>query len=1519
MNKLVVLTLDGDFPEGFRVSLEIGEDGSYPDVELNDNALKLPSLPTLPHIYQEWSNSYRSLDGYRIKPKKNQITNVKFQALKQECHAQTDILKQKFITWLQAESFRTIKEVCLTHLNITDEVRVIIRTNETQQRKLPWHLWDLFESYLHAEVAFSSLSSQRFQKSLRLNTRILIILGNSEGINVKEDEKLLKKYCQAAEIVVLAEPTPAELNQYLWDDTGWDMIFFSGHSRTESAKGRIFLNRTDSLTMDELRYGLQTAVTKGLQLAFFNSCDGLGIAAELESLHIPQIIVMREPVPDKVANQFLKYFLEEFTKGKSFYKSVNIARKKLQGLETEYPCASWLPVIVQNLLSTPPTWQSMGTVAKCPYRGLAAFQEADAAYFYGRETVTQQLVTAVKQKNLVAVVGASGSGKSSVVFAGLVPQLKRDKSHHWQIVSFRPGNNPLESLAIALSQEIGNRERLQELELEVELRNSDVCDGLRLRTLQNFLESSIIASPKSHIVLIADQFEELYTLCQDAEERRIFLDHLLNAVKTVPNFTLVITLRADFFGEALSYRPLSDALQDAQLNLGAMNAVELESAIAQPAHSLNVQLEPGLTQRLIDAVLESPSHLPLLEFTLTQLWQQQQQGWLTHQAYTDIGGIETALASHANLIYTQLSTADKEKVQQIFIQLVQPGEHNADVRRLATREEIGEANWHLVAQLADARLVVTNRNELTKIETVEIIHETLIKHWRTFKQWMINHGEFRRWQEQLRVNIRQWKNSRQDDGGLLRGKPLFDAEIWLMQRPTEISNYEQDFINLSLALRQREEQKELNAKRTKIIGLTGGIIVTSIFACFALFQWQQADFQRQQAQINELKSLSLAGKSLINSGDEIAGLIPILKSLTSLKTLTNLDNSTNIDILGNNLEVINQIREYNRLTGHPDEVASLNFSSNGQILASASRNQIKLWGRKGNLLQTLTVNNNDIFSVIMSHDNQYLIAASFDNKITVWRYNPAINLFVEKPILNFIEKDGLLAVSISPDGKTLATATKTGQVKFWTIDGKLLKTISAHSQKIWHLSFSADGQKLATASADNTVKLWNTEGKLLTTLQGHSDEVFSVNFSPNSQLIVTGSKDKNVKLWDLTGKLLHTFTAHNDEVLDVRFSPDSELIASASADDTVRVWSIKQQKELYKFSGHGGKASEVSFSPDGQILASASADKTVKLWRLQGILPTFTGNYVSISPDGETIAVSNEEGIITLRRRDGTLLQSFKAHTTEIIKVIFHPKSKNLVSIGKDNQIKLWDLSGNLLKSWQGHDLSHQNTLDFAPIQDISFSPDGNQIVTISRIDNKVKFWNLEGNLLKTWQNDNQFLTSINFSPDGKTLATSGDKTVKLWNLSGDLLKTLSGHEDNIATVNFSPDGRIIATAAADKTVKIWHSQTGEMLRSLSHNDSVSSIAFSHNSKVIVTASGDKIRFWNLDGELLYTLAGHKGEVFQVNLSLDGNFLASVHIGNHVILWNLDIHDLQQLSCDWLQDYLTTNQDLNVDEHHICN
>ena len=245
MKKLVVLKLDGDFNRGFGVGLEIGEDGKRANIELSDNQLRLPPIPNLPNIYQEWCRSYRGLDGHRIKLKKGQVSNVKFTSLREDCQKKADNIKLIFTNWLKADSFRRIKEECLIRLSPDDEIRFIIRTTELQLRKLPWHLWDLFDNYPDYEIGLSCFSSQRFSRGYRSWVRILVILGNSEGINVSEDEKLLKEYCQDAELVVLAEPSVLELNEYLWDENGWDILFFSGHSRTESAQGRIYINSWD--------------------------------------------------------------------------------------------------------------------------------------------------------------------------------------------------------------------------------------------------------------------------------------------------------------------------------------------------------------------------------------------------------------------------------------------------------------------------------------------------------------------------------------------------------------------------------------------------------------------------------------------------------------------------------------------------------------------------------------------------------------------------------------------------------------------------------------------------------------------------------------------------------------------------------------------------------------------------------------------------------------------------------------------------------------------------------------------------------------------------------------------------------------------------------------------------------------------------------------------------------------------------------------------------------------------------
>lgn len=396
MVKLVVLKIgDGNFDVGFPVTLQIGEDGDRPSTEITG---KLPPAPEIPQNYSCWQSAYRRL-GWRsrLAAPAVQVTNV---SITEDCYKAARILCNRLNTWLNSESFRSIREKLLEKLMPTDEVRLLLQTEDIRLQRLPWHLCDLFERYTKAEIALSALAYESIKQASppRAKVRILAILGNSTAIDIQADQFLLQQLPNA-EISFLVEPQRKELTEKLWG-RGWDILFFAGHSSShdiprqsygnEEQTSRIYLNQTDSLTISDLRYALQTAVEQGLKLAIFNSCDGLGLAQELASLHIPQLVVMREPVPDLVAQKFLKYFLKAFAGGKSLYLAMREARERLQGLEDQFPCATWLPIICQNPGEMPPTWRSLRGVLK-----------GDRQIWLGRRSLRTVVLTSVVITSLV--------------------------------------------------------------------------------------------------------------------------------------------------------------------------------------------------------------------------------------------------------------------------------------------------------------------------------------------------------------------------------------------------------------------------------------------------------------------------------------------------------------------------------------------------------------------------------------------------------------------------------------------------------------------------------------------------------------------------------------------------------------------------------------------------------------------------------------------------------------------------------------------------------------------------------------------------------------------------------------------------------------------------------------------------------------------------------------------------------------------------------------------------------------
>ena len=345
MGKLVVLTFaEGDLDKtGFSVTLQLGDEGKPATIQETGS---LPPNPEMVESYNSWKVTYYSFLGIKVRLGMivGQINNFSIG----DVNKKADNLSQNFNQWLKSKQFSHVREELVAHLKEDDEVRLIIQTSNMALRKLPWHLWDILERYPKAEISVSAPNFRqvRLAKVANNKVNILAILGDDDGINVEEDRKILNSI-PGAKVKFLVKPNRQELNDLLWEQS-WDILFFAGHSRTEGETGILYINKTESLTIPDLRYALKKAIEKWLQLAIFNSCDGLGLAQDLADLNLPQMIVMREPIPDKVAQEFLKYFLGSFSGGQSFYLAVKEARERLQGLESQFPCASWLPVICQS-------------------------------------------------------------------------------------------------------------------------------------------------------------------------------------------------------------------------------------------------------------------------------------------------------------------------------------------------------------------------------------------------------------------------------------------------------------------------------------------------------------------------------------------------------------------------------------------------------------------------------------------------------------------------------------------------------------------------------------------------------------------------------------------------------------------------------------------------------------------------------------------------------------------------------------------------------------------------------------------------------------------------------------------------------------------------------------------------------------------------------------------------------------------------------------------------------------------
>ena len=1192
-----------------------------------------------------------------------------------------------------------------------------------------------------------------------------------------------------------------------------------------------------------------------------------------------------------------------------------------------------------------------------PYKGLKRFNLGDREYFFGRDALIARLFKAVNQSSFSLILGASGSGKSSVVRAGLIPELKKSlKLQKFYDFIFTPNQDPFQSLYRCLLNEEKDYQ-FSELEAKIAL-------GARPDTLAQII--STLKKDEERWLFFIDQFEQLFTICTDLEKRKNFIEGIVQvAKKGISSVRIILAMRSDFL-EHFSFYPTLGVLAN-QNNIHLvieMYPDELRQAIEQPAAKRGVVFEKGLVEQIIKEVEGQRGYLPLLQYTLNLLWETEcrifgsggrphiEDRTLNKSTYGALEGVRGALQKRVDAIYKDICNKNKDGelvTKQIFLKLVNIVESDSGSRPVSRRayryEFVGEPVESILNRLIDENLLVSSHEYSSKEElliwertkriehaTIELAHEILLYSWDRLKRWIEQEKEAIILKNWLADETRRWQKIVSRDESKARAELLKGSRLELVVEFRQKNAFrniggltaeENEFIDASVAETERLE-KEKEARRRRDIKTAWSIAVGSLAAVIiSTGLGLRALYQKKQAELNLADSLARSSLSLLNEGKELDAFV---KAIQAGKILQKYKETDDPEVINALQVALNKGRERNRLQGHNDWVMSVSFSPDGKTLASGSGDKtIKLWNLEtGKEIGILRGHNDVVYSVSFSPDGKTLASGSQDKTIRLW------NLETGQEICTLQGHDNwVYSVSFSPDGKTLASGNVDKTIKLWNLEtGQEIRTLQGHDNWVYSVSFSPDGKILASGSGDSTIKLWNLEtGQEIRTVQGHDSSVISVSFSPDGKILASGSDDKTIKLWNLeTKEEIRTLQGHDSSVISVSFSPDGKILASGSDDKTIRLWSLETGQEISILRGHDDWVYSVSFSSDGKTLASGGGDKTIKLWNLEteDEIHTLQGHdnwvySVSFSPDGKTLASGSGDSAIKLWNLETEEIRTLQGHDNWVYSVSFSPDGKTLASGSVDKTIRLWNLeTGQEIRTLQGYDNR---------VISVSFSPDGKTLASGSD-DKSIKLWNLETEEIRTLQGHDNWVYSVSFSPDGKTLASgSRDKTIRLWNLeTGQEIRTLQGHDDMVYSVSFSPDGKTLASGSRDNTIKLWNLETGQEIRTLhGHDNWVIAVRFSPNGKVFASGSWDStIKLWNLETDQeISTLHGHDDSVYSVSFSPDGKTLASSSRDSTIKLWNLEtdwgFDALMGRSCDWVRSYLQTNPKVSERDRNLCN
>jgi WD40 repeat protein len=1145
-----------------------------------------------------------------------------------------------------------------------------------------------------------------------------------------------------------------------------------------------------------------------------------------------------------------------------------------------------------RVLSSPITPARVSAEGTCPFKGLASFEPVDADYFFGRERLVAELVARVVGAGFLGIVGPSGSGKSSVLRAGLLPALAGGVlpgSGGWRRLLLRPGEQPLEELRRVLVS--GARDPLAEA----------------LDTLP----------ANGRLLLAVDQFEELFTACRSDAERTAFADTLARAAADPDGRALVvIALRADFYGRLAAYPRLAELLAGNHVLVGPMQASELRRVVELPAGRVGLRVEPELADSLVDDVKGEPGALPLLSTALLELWQKRQGSELTLDAYRDSGGVHGAVARLAEDTYARVPEESRQLVRAVMLRLVGEDQGDAPVRRRAPLAELDlerhEDVADVLATLADSRLVTVSEG------SVEVAHEALLREWPRLRDWIEEDTEGRRLRRHITQAATEWDAAGRDQGELYRGARLAAALDWTADHALDVNELEREFVTES---REASEQETKRVTRTnrRLRGLLAGV---AVLLAAAIAGGIFAVVQRRQARDAETAQLAqrLGAQALVEDDLDLSLLLArqavaiddtpqtrgyLLATLRSRPAVVGImhgggDVLRGIDVSPNGKTLAvrtgrgrvlffdartrKQIRDPLPLTGSD----ALAYSPDGRTLAVGGDNFVRLVDARTHAKLAETAFDGVARRTAFTKDGSRLVVlvapvvpdqpgSGADAQITI---RDAVTL---EPIGPSIAPEAFVGAfvgvwyaspqfAVTPDGRSLITASEDGELARWDLRSrKKTRTwrVETGGLRGVAVAVSPDGRTAAVGIRHGLQLVDLRSGTTRTATAELAGSPSWVLFSPDGKMVVATNRDRTVTRWDVeSARPLETLRGHSNFVQQPVFSPDGETLYTVSHDGTAIAWDLTGDRRLGRFftfthdqsfsatgfDGHPGR-----LSPDGRLIAVGLKERGVALWDSRRLTPVGarlleTGGEVKsvdFSPDGKTLAAVTD-AVLTLwdvGSRSRLHEPLYAGHPSWVLAVGFSPDGATLATASSDLGLRLWDVTTG---DMDGHGFARSAS-------DVAFSADGAMIASGS-----------DRGVAQVWDTATRApiarfhgtpADSVALSPDGHFLAVGGEgRVVRVWDVrTRKLVHELDQGGNGAFTLEFSPDGRTLAISGFEPAASLWDVATGTQIGP-------------------PLSAGDRRTM--------------------IDLSADGRQLLEVHANGRGAVWDVDPESWKRRACD---------------------